>query len=667
MRRVFSYFLVFAVLCAVSAVVAYVPAAPAYASDGAQWQIQVFNVDDVSFVDINGTRFDLNGEASGTDIGFKGDSGWRDITAAVASTGSATRITMRTYNHGGGYTWGFRIARTLPGQARQILFERVAGTAGVTGANGNDQTKTEQYVFDTTVTIGSLLPETPTPTPARSPVISSITTRPVITAGFGDTVTIQGEGFGSRTGSAAVLFLYQPAQSGAAAQYIPATAYDTWTDTRIVCQVPVDTESDLPLTRIGYFRSASSGPMMVRDSAGHTSNTKDIKVSFSFLWRWANPVQTVYVYSNGNAFWGGQLVGACEKWNYANSGFRFVPNPTTLVPAKPFLGDGYNEIYWDYLGSDVLAQTEHWPKGSRTPTEVDIVINKSKNWGTYLNPLKNDLEAVALHHLGHFVGLRDLWGDADKTNTMYGWIDWYSGLNNVIWIDMLSNDAAWGAQRIYPSTPSGSTVFFDGFEGQEFAWRVATDHYTTSPNWGLTSYRAATGAHSAYCVGSSISAPGPYVNNMATLMYVGPFDLSGATGGTLEWDVWFDTELSCDKVWVGLFGGVPSGGNGRGVGWWGTSGGWDHEVMDMASNSMLRPLLGRRDVYIGMQFYSDGSAVKQGAYVDNVKLTVQSRAYATGARAVGHVDRTQPMSQGRLQVESTCESAGMQPLEQSQP
>ena len=134
------------------------PPALAYTGAGEKWEIRAFNVDDVAYVDVNGTFVDLNGTAAGNGLGFRGDSGWRNITALVNSKGANSGIRLRTYNRGSGYTWGFQIARSSFGGARTILYSAVAGTAGVTGANGNDQTRTYRWVLDRSVRVGDLVP-----------------------------------------------------------------------------------------------------------------------------------------------------------------------------------------------------------------------------------------------------------------------------------------------------------------------------------------------------------------------------------------------------------------------------------------------------------------------------------------------------------------------------
>ena len=278
---------------------------------------------------------------------------------------------------------------------------------------------------------------------AAAPVISSISPTKA-SAGAGTPVTITGSGFGTHDGNATVLFLYKPATTEAAVQYIPANsiADDDWTDTRIVCEVPVDSNA--------YLRSAGSGPVMVLDSDGHASNDVDLSVSFGFMWRWATPVVKFRVVTS-DAGWREMVKAAAKTWNKAGSAFRL--DHASTGPAKPFLGDGVNEIYWDYVLEPTTARTEFLPNPQAVtdgPSETDIVFNKSLKWGSLVNH-KYDVQTVALHEMGHVLGLRDLYGTADKGKVMYGHalVIGMFGRNR-----KLSADDIAGVKWIYPSSPT---------------------------------------------------------------------------------------------------------------------------------------------------------------------------------------------------------------------
>ena len=78
----------------------------------------------------------------------------------------------------------------------------------------------------------------------------------------------------------------------------------------------------------------------------------------------------------------------------------------------------------------------------------------------------------------------------------------------------------------------------EGFEGGIPADFVLSG----APTWGATTYRKYEGAQSAYCVGSSVSAPGPYPNNANAWMTYGPFSLADAQDARLGMRAWINTE-----------------------------------------------------------------------------------------------------------------------------
>ncbi len=182
------------------------------------------------------------------------------------------------------------------------------------------------------------------------------------------------------------------------------------------------------------------------------------------------------------------------------------------------------------------------------------------------------------------------------------------------------------ARAALAGAPTGGGVsFFDGFEYGITRWTTVSG-WQQDVTWAATTYRAASGSSSAYCVGTYVSPPGPYPNNVHNEMVAGPFDLSGTVEGFLEFDVWVDCPPEDqspphDYVWVGVFKTAPSanGGDGRGTAVWG-HGGWTHYSIDLTQTD-LGNLCGAPQVWIGIMFASDASASGEGAYLDNVSLT----------------------------------------------
>ena len=238
---------------------------------------------------------------------------------------------------------------------------------------------------------------------ASTPTIVSVA--PAIrSAGTGSIVTIRGSGFGTFAGGARVEFTYQE-PVGQPRQYMSASNVLYWTSTRIVCEVPTD--------NTGYARSASSGPLRVVTADGATSKGYTFTVTFSFWWRPPEPIRQFTIIS-GNAGWRRLVRAAGRTWTKTG---HFRLSFADATSGSPRMGDGINQIYWgDVASSGALAVTQ------RVNGETDIVFNKELWWGSWV-PLKYDVQSIALHELGHVVGLRDLYGKGDRDKVMYGWSD----------------------------------------------------------------------------------------------------------------------------------------------------------------------------------------------------------------------------------------------------
>ncbi len=80
------------------------------------------------------------------------------------------------------------------------------------------------------------------------------------------------------------------------------------------------------------------------------------------------------------------------------------------------------------MGRSTLGVTFVWfSRDSGELLEVDTVFNKRHPWATFPNgpecqssPDAYDLQNIATHEFGHWVGLDDLFDDAHKDLTMYG-------------------------------------------------------------------------------------------------------------------------------------------------------------------------------------------------------------------------------------------------------
>jgi hypothetical protein len=104
----------------------------------------------------------------------------------------------------------------------------------------------------------------------------------------------------------------------------------------------------------------------------------------------------------------------------------FSQGPDTSVKRARF--DGVNAILWKRRGRSTLGVTFVWfSRATGEVLEADTVFNKRKPWAIFpgspecqSSPHAYDLQNIATHEFGHWIGLDDLFDDSDRDLTMYG-------------------------------------------------------------------------------------------------------------------------------------------------------------------------------------------------------------------------------------------------------
>ena len=160
--------------------------------------------------------------------------------------------------------------------------------------------------------------------------------------------------------------------------------------------------------------------------------------------------------TDGSASWDVVAQNAMAIWNRNITNVQFYYNTTVSTINN---SDGNNTIYWSSnvfgssFGSSTLAVTSRVFSGGRT-TEADITFNNTKSWNSYRGRLTtasgggylNDFRRVALHELGHVLGLQhpDDFGQSVQAqmNSTEGDLD-----------GLTSDDIA-GAQYLYGAPPT---------------------------------------------------------------------------------------------------------------------------------------------------------------------------------------------------------------------
>ncbi|OHB75110.1 MAG: hypothetical protein A2Z25_01560 [Planctomycetes bacterium RBG_16_55_9] len=297
----------------------------------------------------------------------------------------------------------------------------------------------------------------------------------IASAGTGTEVTIHGTGFGQSRGSGKVEFFYRGGEPR-----IESRAVSLWSDTQIVCTVPTGIINDYPA-------SAGSGPVTVATLSG-ISNSYPFRVTFGYggrYWWGENPVVSYYINENTSdcVGEGAAVQAAAETWNLASAGFQlhYAGSHTSAQSS----GNDKNEILWGSTPSNALAITYTWLKQGfsdprRSPPgyqiiECDMVFNDRRNWSTNPSAFEADVQSIALHELGHFFNLRDLYGDIgdseyDETKVMYGYSDGSTlkrslhpdDVAGVHWIYYPTSPPAMPDSIDYPSEDDGVyTIFWD--------------------------------------------------------------------------------------------------------------------------------------------------------------------------------------------------------------
>jgi len=159
--------------------------------------------------------------------------------------------------------------------------------------------------------------------------------------------------------------------------------------------------------------------------------------------------------SDGCADWSCSAVGAVDRWNLfmGRIQLKAVPNSQHSKGERNGRNDLFfaTEMYGKAFGHDTLALTTWWYVEDRL-VEADIGFNQTKRWDSYRGNtrpgLVYDLRRVALHELGHVLGL----GHPDDHGQSV-----VAMMNGTIGdLDSLTTDDIAGIQQIYGAPGSGA-------------------------------------------------------------------------------------------------------------------------------------------------------------------------------------------------------------------
>ena len=203
-----------------------------------------------------------------------------------------------------------------------------------------------------------------------------------------------------------------------------------------------------------YLALSESGSAFVLEGAKWQYSPVNVQMKLSSTARsLSNPPP--FPLMDGSTSWEQVYTGAAGVWNavMANLQLTTSPSPGTNLGTQ----DGINEAYFgtsiagSALDANTLGLTEIYYEGG-TMIESDTAFNSSFSWNSYPGPLLNsgviDFRRVAIHEIGHIVGLDDINGTSPPAIMDIDVSDIYN----------LTSDDIAGAQDLYGAPGSSYPI-----------------------------------------------------------------------------------------------------------------------------------------------------------------------------------------------------------------
>jgi len=175
---------------------------------------------------------------------------------------------------------------------------------------------------------------------------------------------------------------------------------------------------------------------------------------------------------------GAAVQAAAATWSAAGANFAFSYAGTTTATGYSY--NGVNEILWRNLGSGGPVAHAIWWGYSHSGEimEADIEFNDYYLWST-ATPTPSgryDVQTVALHELGHWLSLNDLYNAADSAKVMYGYVSTGTTKRVLHADDIAGIRHIYGTAPVLPDAPSELAASAISSSRIDLTWQDNSDN-----------------------------------------------------------------------------------------------------------------------------------------------------------------------------------------------
>lgn len=184
------------------------------------------------------------------------------------------------------------------------------------------------------------------------------------------------------------------------------------------------------------------------------------------------------------------------------------------------------------------------------------------------------------------------------------------------------------------------TIVNQDFEGDfPNGWRVVDNNGKNNGNyqWHPRNCRPYSGNNSGWAVGGGddgllLACADHYPSNADTWLIYGPFSLETAIAAELRFKLWQQIENDINSEFT-MWGASLNGSSFNGYKLTANNTTWSEQKLDLANVPGLGSLLGKAQVWVGLEFVSDDTLTyPEGSYVDNIILRFCEREPCSSGR-----------------------------------